>query len=281
MTDTDRPPHLPPLIDVIRRFDLAPRKALGQNFLLDPRITARVAGATGPLDGMHVVEVGPGPGGLTRALLAAGAAEVVAIERDDRCIAALNELSDAYPGRLRIVAADALTINPVDLVPAPRRLIANLPYNIGTPLLINWLPNIGAWDALGLMFQREVAERMAALPREKNYGRLAVLVQWLAEATIMFDLPPGVFMPPPKVTSSVIRLRARESPLLDVPFAAVERLTAAAFGQRRKMLRGSLKSLGDAEQLCRDAGVPPTARAEELSVLQLLTLAKLAATPHD
>lgn len=268
-------------MDVIRQFDLAPRKALGQNFLLDPRITARVAGATGALQGINVVEVGPGPGGLTRALLAAGAAQVVAIERDERCIAALHELSDAYPGRLHLVAGDAMTINPVDLVPAPRRLIANLPYNIGTPLLINWLPEIAAWDAMGLMFQREVAERMAAEPRDKNYGRLAVLVQWLAEVSIMFDLPPGVFMPPPKVTSSIIRLRARPCPLLDVPFAAVERLTAAAFGQRRKMLRGSLKSLGDADRLCREAGVPPTARAEELTVLQLLTLAKLAVALQD
>ena len=269
-------PALPPLIEIIRRHGLEPRKALGQNFLLDARLTLRIARATGALDGVNVVEIGPGPGGLTRALLQAGAARVVAVERDERCVAALAELAEAYPGRLEIVPGDALALDAASLVPAPRRIIANLPYNVATPLLIGWLRQIGQWQALGLMFQKEVADRLTARPRSKAYGRLSVLTQWLTEADSAFDIPPGAFMPPPKVTSTVTVLRPRPAPLAPAEFGAIEKVTAAAFGQRRKMLRGSLKSLGgDAEALCRAAGVEPTARAEELDVEQFCALARL------
>jgi 16S rRNA (adenine1518-N6/adenine1519-N6)-dimethyltransferase len=271
-------PALPPLIEVIRRHGLEPRKALGQNFLLDARLTLRIARATGDLAGVNVVEIGPGPGGLTRALLQAGAARVVAVERDERCVAALAELAEAYPGRLEIVPGDALTLDAATLVPAPRRIIANLPYNIATPLLIRWLHQIQQWQALGLMFQKEVADRLTARPRSKAYGRLSILIQWLTEADAAFDIPPGAFMPPPKVTSTVVTLRPRPEPLAPAEFGAIEKVTAAAFGQRRKMLRGSLKTLGvDAEALCRAAGVEPTARAEELDIAQFCALARLIA----
>ena len=271
---------LPPLIDVIRRFGLEPRKALGQNFLLDSRLTLKIARATGDLAGVNVVEIGPGPGGLTRAILAAGAARVVAVERDERCIAALAELAAAYPSRLDIVPGDALALDAATLVPAPRRLIANLPYNIATPLLIGWLRQIREWQALGLMFQKEVAERLAAKPRSKSYGRLSVLTQWLAEAETAFDIPPGAFMPAPKVTSTVVVLRPRPAPLAPADFATLEKVTAAAFGQRRKMLRGSLKSLGgDTAALCAAGGIDPTARAEELSVAEFCALARLIGPP--
>jgi len=271
-------PALPPLIEIIRRFGLEPRKSLGQNFLLDPRLTLKIAQATGNLAGINVVEIGPGPGGLTRALLEAGAARVVAVERDERCIAALAELAASYPGRLEIVAADALDLDAATLVPAPRRIIANLPYNIATPLLIGWLRQIGEWQALGLMFQKEVAERLVARPRTKAYGRLSVLTQWLTEADLAFDIPPGAFLPAPKVTSTVTVLRPRPQPLAPADFATLERITAAGFGQRRKMLRGSLKTLGvDALALCAAAGIEPTARAEELDIAQFCALARQVA----
>jgi 16S rRNA (adenine1518-N6/adenine1519-N6)-dimethyltransferase len=271
-------PTLLPLIEIIRRFGLQPRKSLGQNFLLDTRLTLRIARATGDLTGINVVEIGPGPGGLTRALLEAGAARVVAVERDERCIAALGELAAAYPGRLEIVSGDALALDAASLVPAPRRIIANLPYNIATPLLIGWLRQIGEWQALCLMFQKEVAERLVATPRSKAYGRLSVLVQWLTQADMAFDIPPGAFMPAPKVTSTVTVLRPRPEPLAPADFATIERVTAAAFGQRRKMLRGSLKTLGvDALALCEAAGIDPTARAEELDIAQFCALARLVA----
>ena len=271
-------PDLPPLIDVIRRHGLEPRRALGQNFLLDARLTLRIARATGDLAGVNVVEIGPGPGGLTRALLQAGAARVVAVERDERCVAALAELAEAYPGRLEIVPGDALALDATTLVPAPRRIIANLPYNIATPLLIGWLHQIQEWQALGLMFQKEVADRLTARPRSKSYGRLSVLTQWLTEADSAFDIPPGAFLPAPKVTSTVVTLRPRPEPLAPAEFGAIEKITAAAFGQRRKMLRGSLKTLGgDAEALCCAAGVEPTARAEELDIAQFCALARLIA----
>jgi 16S rRNA (adenine1518-N6/adenine1519-N6)-dimethyltransferase len=271
-------PALPPLIETIRRYGLEPRKALGQNFLLDARLTLRIARATGDLAGVNVVEIGPGPGGLTRALLQAGAARVVAVERDERCVAALAELAEAYPGRLEIVPGDALALDAATLVPAPRRIIANLPYNIATPLLIRWLHQIQEFQALGLMFQKEVADRLTARPRSKAYGRLSILTQWLTEADAVFDIPPGAFMPPPKVTSTVVTLRPRPEPLAPAEFGAIEQVTAAAFGQRRKMLRGSLKTLGgDAEALCIAAGVEPTARAEELDIAQFCALARLIA----
>ena len=213
---------------------------------------------------------------MTRALLAEGARRVVAIERDPRCLAALAELAATYPGRVEIIDGDALALDPAALTEAPRRIVANLPYNIATALLLRWLDRIGAYESLTLMFQREVAERLVAAPRSPAYGRLSVLVQWLCEAKILFDIPPRAFTPPPKVTSSVIRLVPRTAPLAPADKAMLERVTAAAFGQRRKMLRSSLKSLGvPVEALLAGAGVAPTARAEELSVAEFCTLAQI------
>ncbi len=273
---------LPPLRDVIARYDIAARKSLGQNFLLDLNLTARIARVAGRLDGVTVVEVGPGPGGLTRALLAEGAAHVVAIERDERCLAALAEVSAHYPGRLTVVAADALAVDMPSLVPAGSRavVVANLPYNIATPLLVGWLrsePWPPWFASLTLMFQREVAERIVARPGGKNYGRLGVLAGWRAEATIEFDVPPRAFTPPPKVTSSVVHLRPRAHPLACDP-AVLERVVAAAFGQRRKMLRQSLRSLGvDPALLLGAAGIEGTRRAEEIDVAGFVALANAAA----
>jgi len=268
---------LPPLRDVIRRHGLAAKKSLGQNFLLDLNLTSRIARAGGRLDGVTVVEVGPGPGGLTRALLAEGAAHVVAIERDDRAIAALEEIAARYPGKLTIVPGDALEFDHrLYLDDAPARVIANLPYNIATPLLIGWLttePWPPWYDALVLMFQREVAERIAAAPNSKSYGRLAVLANWRCETKLMFDVAPSAFVPPPKVTSSVVRLIPRAEPLL-CDARALQRVTEAAFGQRRKMLRQSLKSLGmDAGALLEAAEIEPTQRAEEIEVEAFVRLA--------
>jgi 16S rRNA (adenine1518-N6/adenine1519-N6)-dimethyltransferase len=226
----------------------------------------------------NVVEVGAGPGGLTRALLDEGVGRLVAIERDPRCLAALGELAAAYPGRLEVVAGDALVLDPAALVPAPRKLVANLPYNIATALLLGWLDKPRAFDGMTLMFQREVALRLTALPRSKSYGRLSVMVQWLADPRILFDVPPRAFVPPPKVTSSVVAITPRAEPLALAAKPMLERVTAAAFGQRRKMLRSSLEALGHApESLLAHAGVPPTARAEELSVAQFCALARALA----
>jgi len=268
-------PELPPLREVIRRHGLAARKSLGQNFLLDLNLIARIARAAAPLEDINVVEIGPGPGGLTRALLEQGAATVTAIERDERCVAALQELVAAYPGRLAVVSADALEVDPASLVPAPRKIVANLPYNIATALLLRWLPAIGEYESLTLMFQKEVAARLTAAPRSRDYGRLSVLVQWLAEARRLFDVPARAFVPAPKVTSTLVRIEARPEPLAPCRREDLERVTAAAFGQRRKMLRQSLKSLGLAtEPLLAAAGVPATARAEELSVEEFCALAR-------
>ena len=267
---------LPPLREVIARFGLAARKSLGQNFILDLNLTRRIARAAGRLDHATVIEVGPGPGGLTRALLAEGAKLVVAIERDLRCLAALGALEARYPGRLRLVEGNALALDPVALSEAPRKIIANLPYNIATALLLRWLDRIGAYESLTLMFQREVAERLVATPRSPAYGRLSVLVQWLTEPKILFDLPPGAFVPPPKVTSSVVMLTPRAAPLAPAAKPILERITGAAFGQRRKMLRSSLKPLGvPVDELLAAAGIPPTARAEELSVAEFCALARV------
>jgi 16S rRNA (adenine1518-N6/adenine1519-N6)-dimethyltransferase len=269
---------LPPLREVIKRFGLAARKSLGQNFLLDLNLIARIARAAGSLDGINVVEIGPGPGGLTRALLAAGAASVTAIERDQRCVEAIEELTAAYPGRLRVVAGDALTIDPAGLVPAPRKIVANLPYNIATALLLQWLPSLGAYESLTLMFQKEVAARLAAGPRSRDYGRLSVLVQWTARVTPLFDVAPRAFVPAPKVTSTLIRVEPRPAPLAPCNRVDLERVTAAAFGQRRKMLRQSLKSLGlPPEPLLAATGIAPTRRAEELSVEEFCALARAVA----
>jgi 16S rRNA (adenine1518-N6/adenine1519-N6)-dimethyltransferase len=269
---------LPPLREVIRRHDLAARKSLGQNFLLDLNLTARIARSAGPLDGVTVVEIGPGPGGLTRALLACGARHVVAIERDARCIAALAEITARYPDRLTILEGDALRLDPTPhLAGAPARIVANLPYNIATPLLIGWLsaePWPPWFDSLTLMFQREVAERIVAPPGSKTYGRLSVLTGWRTEARILFDVSPSAFVPPPKITSSVVRLVPRPAPLA-CDRATLERVTQAAFAQRRKMLRQSLKSLGgDTGALIAAAGLDPTARAEEIPVEGFVALAR-------
>jgi 16S rRNA (adenine1518-N6/adenine1519-N6)-dimethyltransferase len=272
---------LPPLRDVIRRHGLSPRKSLGQNFLFDLNLTARIARAAEPLENVTVVEVGPGPGGLTRALLALGARRVVAVERDDRAMAALGEIAARYPDRLDVVAGDALTVDLGEaLGPERGRIVANLPYNIATALLVKWL-TIEPWppwyDSMVLMFQREVAERIVAKPGGKSYGRLAVLAGWRSEAKILFDVAASAFVPPPKVTSSVLRVVPRPVPLA-CDATLLQRVTEAAFGQRRKMLRQSLKSLGvDPMPLLEAAGLEPTARAEEISVEGFVNLARALA----
>jgi 16S rRNA (adenine1518-N6/adenine1519-N6)-dimethyltransferase len=274
---------LPPLREVIARHGLSAVKGLGQNFLLDLNLTARIARAAGDLAGVTVIEVGPGPGGLTRALLAAGAARVVAIERDTRCLAALAEIAERHPGRLEIIAGDALAIDMAPLAQGPTRIVANLPYNIATPLLVGWLkaePWPPYYQSLTLMFQREVAERIVAAPGSKTYGRLSVLAQWRTEARILFDLDPRAFTPSPKVVSSVVQLTPRPAPLAcDV--ALLEKVTAAAFGQRRKMLRQSLKTLrADAQTLLAATGIEETRRAEEIDVAGFVALARaIGATP--
>ncbi|HSI42221.1 MAG TPA: 16S rRNA (adenine(1518)-N(6)/adenine(1519)-N(6))-dimethyltransferase RsmA [Xanthobacteraceae bacterium] len=269
---------LPPLREVIRAHGLSARKSLGQNFLLDLNLTARVARTAGDLTGVTVVEVGPGPGGLTRALLALGARRVVAVERDSRCIDALAQVAAHYPGRLELVEGDALDLDLAALAgPGPVRIVANLPYNIATALLVGWLtaePWPPWYESLTLMFQREVAERIVATPASKAYGRLGVLAGWRTTARIAFDIAPTAFVPPPSVVSSVVHLVPRATPL-PCPRAALERVTEAAFGQRRKMLRQSLKSLGvDAGLLLSQAGIAPTARAEEIDVAGFAALAR-------
>jgi 16S rRNA (adenine1518-N6/adenine1519-N6)-dimethyltransferase len=270
---------LPPLRDVIRRHALSAKKSLGQNFLLDLNLTARIARAAEPLAGATVIEVGPGPGGLTRALLSLGAGKVIAIERDERALAALEEIAAHYPGKLEIVSGDALRFDaPAHLGGARAKIVANLPYNIATALLIDWLtaePWPPWYDMLVLMFQREVAERIVAKVGDDAYGRLAVLAGWRCEAKIMFDVAPSAFVPPPKVTSSVVRLVPRAA-TLPCDSKTLQRVTEAAFGQRRKMLRQSLKSLGvDAGALLAQAGIEPTARAEEIDVAGFVTLANV------
>ncbi|MCS6920885.1 MAG: 16S rRNA (adenine(1518)-N(6)/adenine(1519)-N(6))-dimethyltransferase RsmA [Elioraea sp.] len=264
-----------PLREVIAEHGLAARKSLGQHFLLDPNLLARIVREAGPLAGRHVIEIGPGPGGLTRALLDAGAASVAAIERDPRCVAALADLVAESRGRLRVIEADALTVQAASLVPPPRAIVANLPYNIATPLLVGWLREIAAYESLTLMFQAEVAERIVAAPGSRAYGRLAVLAQWVAEPRIVLRLPPRAFTPPPKVASAVVRLIPRQDQPGSDLFPAMERVTAAAFGQRRKMLRAALKSLGEAEALLAEAGIAADRRAETLSVAEFDRLARL------
>jgi 16S rRNA (adenine1518-N6/adenine1519-N6)-dimethyltransferase len=272
--------ELPPLREVIRRHGLSARKSLGQNFLLDLNLTGRIARAAGPLEGVTVVEVGPGPGGLTRALLANGAHRVIAIERDERCIEALREISLANPGRLEVIAGDALEYEP-GATGRPARIVANLPYNVATALLVKWLgeePWPPWFDRLVLMFQREVAERIVAAPGSKTYGRLSVLAQWRSEPKILFDVNASAFVPPPKVKSSIVQLIPRAAPLA-CDRRMLERVTEAAFGQRRKMLRQSLRSLGvDAQTLLASAGIEPTRRAEELSIAEFAGLANAFAS---
>ncbi len=273
---------LPPLREVVAKHGLAPKKSLGQNFLFDLNLTGRIARAAGDLSDTTVVEIGPGPGGLTRALLAAGAARVVAVERDERCLAALAEIAAHYPGRIEIVAADALTLDMDALIAARTdqraRICANLPYNIGTALLTKWIDGVWPprWDRAILMFQREVAERIVATPRERaDYGRLGVLCGWRTEARILFDVAPSAFVPPPAIVSSVVELRPRDNPL-PCNSTALAAVTLAAFGQRRKMLRQSLKALPgsiDPLDLLTRAEIEPTLRAEEVDVAGFVRLA--------
>lgn len=266
---------LPPLREVIERHGLQARKSLGQNFLLDLNLTGKIARAAGDLTQTTVIEVGPGPGGLTRALLMNGAMRVVAIERDERCLDALAEVSSHYPDRLEIIPGDALQTDFAAIADGqPTRIVANLPYNIGTELLVRWLtvPNWPPfYSSMTLMFQREVAERIVAKPASESYGRLGVLSGWRTEAKIAFDVPPQAFTPPPKVTSSVVHLVPRETPL-PADVRKLGRVTEAAFGQRRKMLRQSLKSIGG-ESLLDAAGIDGTRRAETLSVEEFVRLA--------
>ncbi len=273
---------LPPLRDVIRRHELAAKKSLGQNFLLDLNLTGRIARAAGPLEGVTVLEVGPGPGGLTRALLTEDATHVLAVERDRRAIAALAEIGDHFPGRLSVVEDDAMTFDPAGRFNGPARIVANLPYNIATPLLIGWLsaePWPPWFDMMVLMFQREVAERIVAPPGSKTYGRLSVLAQWRCEVKLLFDIAPSAFVPPPKVTSSLVRLVPKQKPL-PCDRRQLERVTQAAFGQRRKMLRQSLKSVSpDPGTLLASAGIEPTARAEEIPVEGFVRLARGLSDP--
>jgi 16S rRNA (adenine1518-N6/adenine1519-N6)-dimethyltransferase len=271
---------LAPLRDSLARAGLSADKRLGQHFLLDLNLTAKIARAAGDVTRGTTIEIGPGPGGLTRALLAAGA-HVIAVERDERCVPLLHELTAAYPDRLEVLFADALAVKAHDLGQAPRRVVANLPYNIGTELLLGWFDHIGAFESLTLMFQREVGERLAATPGSKSYGRLSVLTQWLCTVETMMHVGAQAFVPPPKVDSVVVRLTPRPGPLAPADKAALERVTAAAFGQRRKMLRQSLKTLAtgtgfaDGTALCRAAGIAPERRAETLSIEEFCALARL------
>jgi 16S rRNA (adenine1518-N6/adenine1519-N6)-dimethyltransferase len=268
---------LPPLRDVIAAHGLNAKKSLGQNFLLDLNLTSRIARSAGDLEDCTVLEIGPGPGGLTRALLAAGAKKVVAVEKDSRCLPALAEIADHYPGRLDVIEGDALKLDPVALTGGGKvRIAANLPYNVGTQLLINWITTPEwppFWSSLTLMFQKEVGERITAEPGSKAYGRLGVLAGWRCKGGILFDISPKAFTPPPKVTSAVVHLTPNLAPL-PCDQRVLERVTAAAFGQRRKMLRASLKSLSpNAEELVRQAGLEPTARAEEIDIAGFVELA--------
>ncbi|MCY0146404.1 16S rRNA (adenine(1518)-N(6)/adenine(1519)-N(6))-dimethyltransferase RsmA [Hoeflea sp. G2-23] len=266
---------LPALRDVVAAHGLAPKKALGQNFLFDLNLTAKIARSAGPLEGFTIFEIGPGPGGLTRALLAQGADRVVVIERDPRCLPILAAISEHYPGRLEVVEGDALKVDLAALADgAPAKVVANLPYNVGTQLLINWLtanPENPFWQSMTLMFQKEVGQRIIATPGSNHYGRLGVLAGWLTMADILFDVPPQAFTPPPKVTSSVVQLVPRTT-RLPCELSKLEHVTQAAFGQRRKMLRQSLKPLGG-EALLTKVGIDPARRAETLSLEEFCALA--------
>jgi 16S rRNA (adenine1518-N6/adenine1519-N6)-dimethyltransferase len=269
---------LPTLAQVIRDHDLVAKKSLGQNFILDLNLTAKIARAAGDLSGCDVLEVGPGPGGLTRGLLAEGARRVLAVEKDARCLPALAQIAAAYPGRLEVLQGDALALDVMGHLTPPIKIVANLPYNVGTELLIRWLtppqwPPV--WHSLTLMFQREVAERIVAKPRSEHYGRLALLAQWRADARIVMTLPPEAFTPAPKVHSAVVHLTALPQPRYPADGAVLQRITAMAFNQRRKMLRSSLKGMGaDIEDRLVAAAIPPTARAEEIGLEAFCTLAR-------
>ncbi len=273
---------LPPLREVIARHGLSAKKSLGQNFLLDLNLTARIARAAGDLASADILEVGPGPGGLTRGLLAEGARHVLAVEKDTRAMAALAEIAAAYPGRLEVLNADALAIDTAALLTPPIKVVANLPYNVGTELLVRWLtPDRWPpfWQSLTLMFQKEVAARIVAPPGSKTYGRLAILAQWRTEARIVMELPPEAFTPPPKIHSAVVHFTALPEPRFPAPAEGLQQLTATAFQQRRKMLRASLKGLHpDISDLLTSVGIPPTARAEEIDVERFCALARALAS---
>ncbi|MDG1472424.1 MAG: 16S rRNA (adenine(1518)-N(6)/adenine(1519)-N(6))-dimethyltransferase RsmA [Ascidiaceihabitans sp.] len=270
--------NLPSLASVIATHGLSARKSLGQNFLLDLNLTAKIARQAGDLTGCDVLEIGPGPGGLTRGLLASGARRVLAIEKDARCLPALAEIADAYPGQLQVIEGDALAIDPLAHLTPPIRVAANLPYNVGTELLVRWLtpkewPPF--WQSLTLMFQREVAQRIVAEPGSKAYGRLALLAQWRADARIVINLPPEAFTPPPKVSSAVVHLTALPEPRFPADAATLSRIVAAGFNQRRKMLRSSLKGIApDIEDRLIASGIKPTERAEQVSLEQFCALAR-------
>jgi 16S rRNA (adenine1518-N6/adenine1519-N6)-dimethyltransferase len=270
---------LPPLSRVIAAHGLSARKSLGQNFLLDLNLTARIARAAGDLSACDVLEVGPGPGGLTRSLLAEGARHVLAIEKDPRCLPALAQIAQAAPGRLTVIEGDALAIDPLAHLTPPIRVVANLPYNVGTELLVRWLtPDAWppVWQTLTLMFQREVAERIVAMPGSKTYGRLAILAQWRCDARIVMHLPPGAFTPPPKVSSAVVHLAALPAPRYPADARILERLVARAFNQRRKMLRAALRGAApDIEDRLIAAGIAPTDRAETVDLERFCALARL------
>ncbi|SIT79459.1 dimethyladenosine transferase [Yoonia rosea] len=270
--------NLPPLREVIATHELAAKKSLGQNFLLDLNLTAKIARLAGDLTGADVLEIGPGPGGLTRGLLAEGARRVLAIEKDPRCMPALAEIAAAYPGRLQAINGDALTVNPLEHLTQPIKITANLPYNVGTELLVRWLtppewPPF--WDSLTLMFQREVAQRIVATPGSKAYGRLALLAQWRTDARIVLELPPEAFSPPPKVNSAVVHLTALPAPRYPADPATLNKVVAAAFNQRRKMLRSALKSVSpDIEDHLNAVGIKPTERAEQVGLEAFCALAR-------
>lgn len=266
---------LPPLRDVISRYGLRAEKSLGQNFLLDLNLTGRIARSAGPLDGETVLEIGPGPGGLTRAILAEGASKLIAVEKDSRCLPALADISNAYPKRIEVLNTDALELDETSLFEGRAKIIANLPYNVATPLLIKWLGHPDRFSSMTLMFQKEVADRITAEPRTKAYGRLTILCQWLCVCTRQFDISPKAFTPPPKVTSTVVQLVPRPEPAFPANQVILEKVVAAAFGQRRKMLRASLKPLGQpTDILLRKADINPTRRAEELTVEEFCRLAQ-------
>ena len=270
--------NLPPLREVIATHELAAKKSLGQNFLLDLNLTAKIARLAGDLTGADVLEIGPGPGGLTRGLLAEGARRVLAIEKDPRCMPALAEIAAAYPGKLTAINGDALTVNPLEHLTQPIKIAANLPYNVGTELLVRWLtppqwPPF--WDSLTLMFQREVAQRIVAAPGSKAYGRLALLAQWRTDAKIVLELPPEAFSPPPKVNSAVVHLTALPAPRYPANPATLNKVVAAAFNQRRKMLRSALKSVSpEIEDHLQAVGIKPTERAEQVGLEAFCALAR-------
>ncbi len=269
---------LPPLRSVIETHGIAAKKSLGQNFLLDLNLTAKIARMAGDLSNSDVLEVGPGPGGLTRGLLAEGARKVLAIEKDSRCMSALAEISDTYPGQLEVINADALTIDPTQYLSPPIKVAANLPYNVGTELLVRWLTPKDwppFWDSLTLMFQREVAQRIVAEPGSKAYGRLAILSQWRSDPRIVLDLPPEAFSPAPKVSSAVVHLKALPRPRFEADAATLSKVVAAGFNQRRKMLRSALKGIApDIEDRLLAAGIKPTERAEQVSLEAFCALAR-------